>query len=56
LDEYEEFDPESAEKSLFVREHVTVKLKDKEITSYAYLYNKPVDSKKRIASGDYLKG
>jgi pyruvate carboxylase len=56
LDEYEEFDPESSEKSLFVREHVTVKLKDKEITSYAYLYNKPVDSKKRIASGDYLKG
>jgi pyruvate carboxylase len=56
LDEYEEFDPESSEKSLFMREHVTVKLKDKEITSYAYLYNKPVDSKKRIASGDYLKG
>mgnify|MGYP000004489470 FL=1 len=56
LDEYEEFDPESSEKSLFVREHVTVKLKDQEITSYAYLYNKPIDQKTRIASGDYLKG
>ncbi|MEK6547208.1 MAG: gamma-glutamylcyclotransferase family protein, partial [Bacteroidota bacterium] len=54
LDEYEEFDPESSDKSLFVREHVTVKLKDKEITSYAYLYNKPIDQKTRIASGDYL--
>jgi pyruvate carboxylase len=56
LDEYEEFDPESSEKSLFIREHVTVKLKDKEITSYAYLYNKAIDQKTRIASGDYLKG
>jgi pyruvate carboxylase len=56
LDEYEEFDPESSEKSLFKREHVTVKLKDKEITSYAYLYNKAIDQKTRIASGDYLKG
>jgi pyruvate carboxylase len=56
LDEYEEFDPESSEKSLFVREHVTVKLKDQDITSYAYLYNKPIDQKTRIDSGDYLKG
>jgi gamma-glutamylcyclotransferase (GGCT)/AIG2-like uncharacterized protein YtfP len=39
-----------------VREHVTVKLKDQEITSYAYLYNKSIDQKTRIASGDYLKG
>jgi pyruvate carboxylase len=56
LDEYEEFDPESSAKSLFVREHVTVNLKGKEITSYAYLYNKKIDPKTRIASGDYLKG
>ncbi len=56
LDEYEEFDPESSAKSLFIREHVTVKLKGKEITSFAYLYNKKIDPKTRIASGDYLKG
>jgi gamma-glutamylcyclotransferase (GGCT)/AIG2-like uncharacterized protein YtfP len=56
LDEYEEFDSEDLTASLFVREKVEVILKGKAIISYAYLYNRPVASLKRIASGDFLKG
>lgn len=56
LDEYEEFDSEDLTASLFVREKVDVNLKEKLINSFAYLYNRPVGSLKRIASGDFLKG
>ena len=56
LDEYEEFDSEDLTASLFVREKVDVNLKGKIISSYAYLYNRPVNSLKRITSGDFLKG
>lgn len=56
LDEYEEFDAEDLTASLFVRNKVDVNLKGKLINSYAYLYNRPVDSLKRIVSGDFLKG
>jgi pyruvate carboxylase len=56
LDEYEEFDSEDLTASLFVREKVDVNLKGKVINSFAYLYNRPVGSLKRIASGDFLKG
>jgi pyruvate carboxylase len=56
LDEYEEFDSEDLTASLFVREKVDVHLKGKVISSFAYLYNRPVGSLKRIASGDFLKG
>ena len=56
LDEYEEFDSEDLTASLFVREKVDVNLKGKVISSYAYLYNRPVNSLKRITSGDFLKG
>jgi pyruvate carboxylase len=55
LDEYEEFDSEDLTASLFVREKVDVNLKGKVISSYAYLYNRPVNSLKRITSGDFLK-
>ena len=56
LDEYEEFDAEDLTASLFVRNKVDVNLKGKIISSYAYLYNRPVNSLKRITSGDFLKG
>ena len=56
LDEYEEFNSDKPESSLFVREHVKVSLKGKEIETYAYLYNKKIDPKTRISSGDYVKG
>jgi pyruvate carboxylase len=56
LDEYEEYNAEKPSESLFVREQVKVSLKGKEIETYAYLYNKKIDPKTRIASGDYVKG
>jgi pyruvate carboxylase len=55
LDEYEEFETDRPEESLFIREQVQVKLKEEEITTYAYIYNRPTDPKTRIASGDYMK-
>jgi pyruvate carboxylase len=56
LDEYEEYNAEKPSESLFVREQVKVSLKGKQIETYAYLYNKKIDPKTRIASGDYVKG
>jgi gamma-glutamylcyclotransferase (GGCT)/AIG2-like uncharacterized protein YtfP len=56
LDEYEEYNAEKQDESLFVREQVKVTLKGKEIETYAYLYNKKIDPLTRIASGDYVKG
>ena len=56
LDEYEEYNAEKKDESLFVREQVKVTLKGKEIETYAYLYNKKIDPKTRIVSGDYVKG
>lgn len=55
LDEYEEFDSEDLTASLFVRSKVNVSLNGEKISSYAYLYNRPVGSLKRISSGDFLK-
>ncbi|MHA8066548.1 pyruvate carboxylase [Aquirufa sp. ROCK2-A2] len=55
LDEYEEFDTENSDKSLFIRSKVKVNLKGEEIETYAYLYNRPVDPKNKIVSGDFLK-
>jgi gamma-glutamylcyclotransferase (GGCT)/AIG2-like uncharacterized protein YtfP len=56
LDEYEEYNAEKPSESLFVREQVKVSLKGKQIETYAYIYNKKIDTKTRIASGDYVKG
>jgi gamma-glutamylcyclotransferase (GGCT)/AIG2-like uncharacterized protein YtfP len=56
LDEYEEYNTEKPAESIFVRNKVKVSLKGKEIETYAYLYNKKIDPKTRIASGDYEKG
>jgi len=55
LDEYEEYDPENAENSLFVRSEVQVELNGETKTAYAYLYNRATDSSTKIVSGDYLK-
>jgi pyruvate carboxylase len=55
LDEYEEYDPTDEAKSLFVRKQVSVDMKGESFTSYAYVYNRPVDAETLISSGDYLK-
>ncbi|MHA8068793.1 pyruvate carboxylase [Aquirufa ecclesiirivi] len=55
LDEYEEFDADKPDKSLFVRTKVQVQLNGQEVESYAYLYNRPTQANTEIVSGDYLK-
>jgi pyruvate carboxylase len=55
LDEYEEFDAENEDKSLFIRTKVKVNLKGEKIETYAYLYNRQVDAENQIISGDFLK-
>jgi pyruvate carboxylase len=55
LDEYEEFDADKPDKSLFVRTKVQVQLNGQEVESYAYLYNRPTQADTQIVSGDYLK-
>lgn len=55
LDEYEEYDPENAAESLFVRTEVKVRIDGVEKIAYAYLYNRTTDPSTKISSGDYLK-
>lgn len=55
LDEYEEYDPENAAESLFVRTEVKVIIDGEEKIAYAYLYNRTTDPLTKITSGDYLK-
>ncbi|MEX0701624.1 MAG: gamma-glutamylcyclotransferase family protein [Planctomycetales bacterium] len=56
LDEYEEFDPQSPETSLYRRDTAEVVLDDgSRLLSWVYLYNKPTTELSRIASGDFLK-
>jgi pyruvate carboxylase len=55
LDEYEEFDVENEDKSLFIRTKVKVNLKGEKIETYAYLYNRQVDAENQLISGDFLK-
>jgi gamma-glutamylcyclotransferase (GGCT)/AIG2-like uncharacterized protein YtfP len=56
LDEYEEFDPEHPEKSLFVRQKVDVRLENGErFKAWTYFLPKEPARATRIRSGDYLE-
>lgn len=56
LDEYEGFNPNDPEKSLFAREETTVTLESgQEVPCWIYIYNQDVSEAKLISGGDYLK-
>jgi gamma-glutamylcyclotransferase (GGCT)/AIG2-like uncharacterized protein YtfP len=54
LDEYEGSYDRPGEPALFRRELVNVQYNDREVRSWIYWYNRPVEGKKWIASGDIL--
>lgn len=55
LDEYEGSYDAPGEPALFRRELVNVRYNDGEVKAWIYWYNRPVEEKKWIASGDILK-
>lgn len=56
LDEYEGFNPQDRESSLFAREQATIKLEDgQSLLCWIYVYNRDVGRAKLISDGDYLK-
>lgn len=57
LDEYEGYNPQKPESSLFIREKVTVYKLDGNSTKSAWicLYNRPVDGLTHIPGGNYLE-
>src|SRR6185295_12809913 len=56
LDEYEEFDPNHPEKSLFVRQRVDVRLENGEsLKAWTYFLPQEPTTASQIRSGDYLK-
>jgi gamma-glutamylcyclotransferase (GGCT)/AIG2-like uncharacterized protein YtfP len=56
LDEYEGFDPQDKESSLFAREQAKIKLEDgPSLLCWVYVYNQDVGQAKLISDGDYLK-
>lgn len=55
LDEYEGSYDAPGEPALFRRELVNVQYNDGEVKAWIYWYNRPVEGKKWIASGDILK-
>ena len=55
LDEYEGFDIDNPASSEYIRDRLTVQLKDGEEKAWVYVYNWAVEERKRILSGDYTK-
>lgn len=56
LDEYEEFDPDHPEKSLFVRQRVDVRLESgKKLEAWTYFLPQEPAGARRIRNGDYLE-
>lgn len=55
LDGYEGFHPEAPEKSLFVRQTLTVEGPDQALNCWVYLYQKTVAGLTPIDSGDFLQ-
>lgn len=55
LDEYEGSYDAPGEPALFRRELVNVQYNDEEVKAWIYWYNRPVEGKKWIASGDILQ-
>lgn len=56
LDDYEEFDPQSPDTSLYRREKAIVLLDDTTpVDAWIYLYNRPTVGLRPILSGDFLQ-
>jgi pyruvate carboxylase len=55
LDDYEEYDPQNEENSLYLRKKVEVTVNGESMETWAYIYNKSVEGLDKIASGDFLK-
>lgn len=56
LDDYEEFDPQSTDTSLFRREQTEVRLQNAmPLKAWIYYYNRRVDGLEKIVSGDYTE-
>ncbi len=57
LDNYEGFEPEKPEQSLFLRKKVEVQPSsgDKLVPAWTYLFNRPVTDFQAIPSGDYIE-
>jgi len=56
LDHYEGFEPESPDTSEFRRDRVTVTMGDgREITAWAYIYQRPLFDLQPIPHGDYAR-
>lgn len=56
LDEYEGFNPQDRDNSLFVRQQAKVTLEDgQRLPCWIYVYNQDVGRAKLISGGDYLK-
>jgi gamma-glutamylcyclotransferase (GGCT)/AIG2-like uncharacterized protein YtfP len=54
LDQYEEFDVNNPEQSLFLRKKVSAKLFDgRELNCWMYVYNKEPGKARQITSGNY---
>jgi len=54
LDAYEEFNPQDAANSLFVRERHAIKLdNESELSCWVYLYNRATENAASITSGNY---
>ncbi len=55
LDDYEEYDPNNEEESLYLRQKINVNFEGKNLKSSAYIYNKSLEGLDKIDSGDFLK-
>lgn len=55
LDEYEDYFQDDLENSLYVRQVEQIKIKEGETKkAWVFIFNKEVDEKKRIISGNYM--
>ena len=56
LDDYEEYNPERKDKSLYIRRLTPVVTEDGTISkAWVYWYNKPLNGENEIQTGDYKK-
>ena len=54
LDAFEDFDPKTPAKSLYLRQKVPVETDTGVVEAWVYVFNRPVAALRRIASGDWL--
>lgn len=56
LDDYEECSPRFAKPHEYLRiPHVVTDTKGQKLTSWVYLYNRPINKQQKIVGGDYLE-